>query len=428
MNRPNKRPSEASADETLTTLLSDFLDQEINSREDVSQLAPELDQRLTQTLRELGLTIRPAEMNGPAIQQVVASPPSRPQLTSTRSVAPLRASVASLSPKLEAIWDESARPQATPSRVEAPPEVGLPAGHSAKACVPSLRRIAFGFSQATGIGVLAAILLGGFLFLGTRKVSSEPTEMESLSLDPPEFWRELPSQSLHPVTDESMTRPKLSEPAEEASLSEAALLEMKGDRPIAKPSPTLRQEVEKGLQPVAGPSVVSRPFQPGANQREQLPSKKPHPGDNTQSDDTNLPSSLLLTPSPALPEPLMAYSRQTRSAPVAPLSGWSNTSSEDEERASQERRYRPPRLLSPARPKYPETAERLKISGTVMVRVLVDPEGKVVSAKAVSGPSTLRTTAEDAVLRCRFESATLDGENISGKATVSVVFSPRTNQ
>jgi TonB family protein len=56
-------------------------------------------------------------------------------------------------------------------------------------------------------------------------------------------------------------------------------------------------------------------------------------------------------------------------------------------------------------PVYPEIAKRLKIAGIVMVEATVDPEGKVVDAKAISGNRILAPAAEDAVRKWRFAPA-----------------------
>ncbi len=50
-------------------------------------------------------------------------------------------------------------------------------------------------------------------------------------------------------------------------------------------------------------------------------------------------------------------------------------------------------------PMYPETAKRMRTSGTVTVEVVIDENGKVISANAANGPSTLREAAIQAALR-----------------------------
>jgi TonB family protein len=56
-------------------------------------------------------------------------------------------------------------------------------------------------------------------------------------------------------------------------------------------------------------------------------------------------------------------------------------------------------------PVYPEIAKRLKIAGIVMVEAIVDPEGKVADAKAISGNRMLAPAAEDAVRKWKFAPA-----------------------
>jgi len=64
-------------------------------------------------------------------------------------------------------------------------------------------------------------------------------------------------------------------------------------------------------------------------------------------------------------------------------------------------------------PTYPEIAKRLKVSGQVKVAATVNADGKVTSAKALSGNHMLTTAAEEAVRQWRFVS----GE---GDSTVEV--------
>src|SRR5207237_10723888 len=68
-------------------------------------------------------------------------------------------------------------------------------------------------------------------------------------------------------------------------------------------------------------------------------------------------------------------------------------------------------------PTYPETARRMRVSGIVEVDVIVDENGKVISAQALSGPSALRDVAIQAALRGRFTPTKLSGQpvKISGR-------------
>jgi TonB family protein len=58
---------------------------------------------------------------------------------------------------------------------------------------------------------------------------------------------------------------------------------------------------------------------------------------------------------------------------------------------------------------YSEEAKRLKVSGRVNVRVVVDETGKVISALAMNGPAPLRESAETAARGAVFSPAVVDG-------------------
>jgi TonB family protein len=56
------------------------------------------------------------------------------------------------------------------------------------------------------------------------------------------------------------------------------------------------------------------------------------------------------------------------------------------------------------RPVYPDAARDDAAAGTVAVRVLVSPDGEVISARAVSGPEALRSAAAEAARHWEFAS------------------------
>jgi len=73
-------------------------------------------------------------------------------------------------------------------------------------------------------------------------------------------------------------------------------------------------------------------------------------------------------------------------------------------------------LTLPA-PNYPEIARRMRQAGKVEVEVIVDENGKVISARATAGPSMLREVAVEAALRALFTATKLSGQpvKISGR-------------
>ena len=94
---------------------------------------------------------------------------------------------------------------------------------------------------------------------------------------------------------------------------------------------------------------------------------------------------------------------------------------------------KPPRVVSKGvitsqatylpKPIYSEIAKRLHIQGTVSVQVLVDEQGRVISAKAVSGSSFLVPEAQKAALQARFSPTLLSGQpvKVSGLITYNFV-------
>ena len=70
------------------------------------------------------------------------------------------------------------------------------------------------------------------------------------------------------------------------------------------------------------------------------------------------------------------------------------------------------KAISLPAPSYPEIARRMRQSGKVEVDVIVDENGKVISARATSGPSVLRDVAVEAALRARFTPTKLSGQSV----------------
>ena len=71
-------------------------------------------------------------------------------------------------------------------------------------------------------------------------------------------------------------------------------------------------------------------------------------------------------------------------------------------------------------PFYPDAARRMGISGLVEVEVVIDENGKVVAAKAISGPGALRDSAVNAAMRARFTPTKLSGQPV--RVTAKIVY------
>jgi len=73
-------------------------------------------------------------------------------------------------------------------------------------------------------------------------------------------------------------------------------------------------------------------------------------------------------------------------------------------------------------PTYPETARRMRTQGTVIVEVVLDESGKVVSANATSGPPMLRDAAVQAALKARFSPTKLSGQPVKVSGVINYKF------
>jgi len=87
------------------------------------------------------------------------------------------------------------------------------------------------------------------------------------------------------------------------------------------------------------------------------------------------------------------------------------------------------RAVSLPKPVYPEAARAAKVGGAVSVQVLVDEQGSVVRAYAVSGQALLRPAAVEAAKGAKFSPTIIEGQpvKVSGVITYNFV-APRKSQ
>ena len=140
---------------------------------------------------------------------------------------------------------------------------------------------------------------------------------------------------------------------------------------------------------------------------------KPSPTPSARRSNSEPPQS---SPKPAAPSP---------SQPPNQTTPQSNPQREDAQAA------RPPvsggvlngRATSLPRPLYPERARRAGVAGTVAVEVTVDESGRVISARAVSGPMMLRDAAVSAARQARFTPALVSGKPVPMNGRINYNFS-----
>jgi protein TonB len=80
------------------------------------------------------------------------------------------------------------------------------------------------------------------------------------------------------------------------------------------------------------------------------------------------------------------------------------------------------KAVSLPQPPYPQIAKQAGVHGPVNVQILIDEEGKVISAHAVSGSAMLTHAAEDAARRARFTPTILNNQPVKVQGVITYNF------
>lgn len=78
--------------------------------------------------------------------------------------------------------------------------------------------------------------------------------------------------------------------------------------------------------------------------------------------------------------------------------------------------------VSKAQPEFPAMAKQLKLEGEVVLLAHVSEDGKVEKVETVSGNPILSRSAQDALMRWKFQKQTEDGKPVRYAATISFKF------
>ena len=80
------------------------------------------------------------------------------------------------------------------------------------------------------------------------------------------------------------------------------------------------------------------------------------------------------------------------------------------------------KAISLPQPDYPAAAKAAGATGTVVVRIIIDEQGNVISAQAVSGPALLHQPSINAALQARFAPTLLVGEPVQVTGIITYTF------
>jgi VWFA-related protein/TonB family protein len=148
---------------------------------------------------------------------------------------------------------------------------------------------------------------------------------------------------------------------------------------------------------------------PVKNVPEATPSSSDTDEQSSTSSATPTPTPTPTTsPTPATPTPAASMPAPTspQPAPQRPLSGGALNG----------------KAIVLPKPIYPPSAKSLRTMGTVVVEVLIDESGKVISARAVSGPPALQSSAVQAARQAKFSPTTLSGQPVQVIGTITYSF------
>lgn len=80
------------------------------------------------------------------------------------------------------------------------------------------------------------------------------------------------------------------------------------------------------------------------------------------------------------------------------------------------------KAISLPKPAYPAMAKQINVEGPVSVQILVDEQGKVISAQALSGHTLLLAAAKQAALQARFTPTLLNGQPVKIQGVITYNF------
>jgi protein TonB len=79
-------------------------------------------------------------------------------------------------------------------------------------------------------------------------------------------------------------------------------------------------------------------------------------------------------------------------------------------------------LLAPIQPVYPQIARLTGTQGTVVIQATISKSGRMESARVLTGPAMLQSSALDAVRAARYRPYLLNGQPTEVETTISIVF------
>jgi TonB family protein len=388
--------SQPKSDSSHDMLLSKFLDEEMDGRKPES-LSPDLDQKLTDALREIGLDSNMHDINaaGKATPTNVPVAETPIQAVIKESSLPEPASAQKSSPIGPVKPVTSGSPVSEKATASAVPTTGRAKGMATPAKPSATLSITSSASVQTSGGSKTKLILFGliglaavgaltFYFMSGSKSPSTPLEKTAQVESP-----------LTPST--SSPSAETSGPGTAATGSPAAVSKPSGSK--AEPAPANRLDPKAQTKP----GLPSSP--PAATLSGVTTWSVTESLGNTQSLPTPA-TSVVRGPDMPMPVAMAPNATVPATSPSKPLEPAILMT--------------PPQPITKVSPIVPEIVRKLKMSGIVTINAKVDEKGRVTSAVAQSGPVMLRNSAEGAVRQWKFKPALSNGTPIASETTILV--------
>ena len=140
---------------------------------------------------------------------------------------------------------------------------------------------------------------------------------------------------------------------------------------------------------------------------------------------THIPVSISYDPVPATENPLSALDSVTGTTtpPFFPPSSTANVRPAAPEHLQVSQGVAAGLLIDRITPSYPALARAMHIEGTVTLAATISKSGTIDDLRVLSGPTALRSAAQEAVARWRYRPYLLNGSPVSVETTINVVFS-----
>jgi TonB family protein len=399
----------------LDTLLTSFLDKEIGMPAEKNELAPDLDLKLKEALREIGLVNAPptsargrGEDHFPASSREHAPPvPSgteahpreehavQPDLTLSSESSAEQCSAATTSDPVSYLADAIQVALVPQKTLDSNRKRSLAAGAVA---VLVIMGIAGYFWYRPGTMVRPA---GPTPITESTPSSADKSKVSSLAPSALE-----PSQMASPASPTGKAESRVIDGATaKEGLPQKNILtssqEVLSSGPASTPGgPSPGNSGNRPTDSQTAPSHSAPPTSP-LDLKPSVPELPPPEGN------ASISIKDIALPRPSVNSAVQPQIALPSATPVEPTGAGVST---------------PAVALNRIRVIYPEIAKRTRAKGRVDVEFSVDQRGKVVQANAKSGPLVLRKAAEDAIYRTRFKPAVSNGMNIPARGKITLVF------